>query len=44
MDGTAKVSLDTGLPIPTYRNSDIQTFARAWTGYMRQSARGNIEN
>ena len=44
MDGTLKVSPNTGLPIPTYRNSDIQTFARAWTGFLRQSARGNIEN
>jgi len=44
LDGTLKVSPTTGLPIPTYRNSDIQTFARAWTGFLRQSARGNIEN
>jgi len=44
MDGTPKISPNTGLPIPTYHNSNIQTFARAWTGYLRQSARGNIEN
>ena len=44
MDGTLKVSPSTGLPIPTYRNTDIQTFARSWTGFLRQSARGNIEN
>ena len=44
IDGTLKISPETGLPIPTYRNRDIQTFARAWTGFMRQPARGNIEN
>jgi len=44
IDGTVKVSPSTGLPFPTYRNTDIQTFARAWTGFLRQSARGNIEN
>ena len=44
MDGTLKNSPDTGLPIPAYRNSDIQTFARAWTGFLHQSQRGNIEN
>jgi len=44
MDGTLKFSASTGLPIPTYRNSDVQTFARAWTGFLRQSDRGNIEN
>ena len=44
MDGTLKLSPSTALPIPTYRNSDVQTFARAWTGFYRQSARGNIEN
>lgn len=22
-----------GEPVPTYENSDIQTFARAWTGF-----------
>ena len=22
-----------GTPVPTYENSDIQTFARAWTGF-----------
>jgi len=43
MDGTKKLSSSTGLPIPTYRNTDIQTFARAWTGFKRQPARGNIE-
>lgn len=43
-DGTIKVSPITGLPIPTYQNSNVQTFARAWTGFRRQSPRGNIEN
>jgi uncharacterized protein (DUF1800 family) len=44
MDGTVKVSPATGPPIPTHRNSNIQTFARAWTGFLRQSSRGIIEN
>ena len=28
----------------TYTNDDIMTFSRAWTGHVRQDARGNIEN
>jgi len=43
MDGTLKIDPATGLPIPTYQNGDIQTFARAWTGFQRQEQRSNIE-
>lgn len=40
-DGTYKVSQ--GAQIPTYDNTDIQTFARAWTGFGRQGTRSNYE-
>ena len=40
-DGSVQTS--NGSPIPTYDNSDIQTLARAWTGFKRQNARGNME-
>jgi len=43
IDGTPILDADTGLPIPTYDNTDIQTFARAWTGFQQQEQRGNIE-
>ena len=42
MDGTMVLN-DEGLPIPTYDNSDIQNFARAWTGFTGQNGRSNIE-
>jgi hypothetical protein len=29
--------------VPTYDNTDIQTFARAWTGFRRQYFRANFE-
>ncbi len=32
-----------GTAVPTYDNSDIQTFARAWTGFRRQYYRSNFE-
>jgi len=41
-DGTHKLD-DQGNSIPTYGNDDILNFARAWTGFDRQSGRGNIE-
>ena len=41
MDGTYKLSQ--GERIPTYDNSDIQTFAKAWTGFNRQGTRSNYE-
>lgn len=31
------------MPIPTYDNYDIQTFARAWTGFQRHGTRSNYE-
>jgi len=43
MDGTLLLD-SSGLPIPTYDNTDIQNFARAWTGFTRQSLRSNIES
>ena len=42
MDGTYKVGTD-GEPIQTYDNTDIQTFARAWTGFQRHGTRSNYE-
>ncbi len=33
-----------GSPILSYDNTDIQNFARAWTGFQRQSGRANIES
>jgi len=30
-------------PLATYDNSDIQNFARAWTGFRRHARRGNYE-
>ena len=41
MDGTQE-KID-GDPIPTYDNLDIQTFARAWTGFSRSGTRSNYE-
>ena len=32
-----------GLPIRTYKNQDVQNFARAWTGFTYSSRRDNIE-
>ena len=42
MDGTRKLDPD-GNPIPTYDDSDIRSFARAWTGFIPQQRRGNVE-
>ena len=42
-DGTAQLD-ENGQRIPTYSNEDIMTFARAWTGFDDQPARGNIEH
>jgi len=42
MDGTYKLDTD-GEPIQTYDNTDIQTFARAWTGFQRHGSRSNYE-
>lgn len=42
-DGT-RAHDETGAPIPTHTNDDILTLARAWTGFIRSSSRGNLEN
>lgn len=42
-DGTPVLGQD-GQPIPTYTNDEITSYARVWTGFERQPARGNIEN
>ena len=42
IDGTKQLD-DSGNPIMAYDNSDIQNFARAWTGFTRQEERSNIE-
>lgn len=39
MNGLLVINTSTGLPIPTYQNSDIQTFAWAWTGFLCQEQR-----
>ncbi len=41
-DGTLMLNSD-GNPILTYQNSDIQNFARAWTGFTRPMRRASIE-
>ena len=43
-DGTQVIDSSTGRPKETYTNEDIESFARAWTGFDRQAARGNIED
>ena len=42
MDGTYKLDSN-GESIQTYDNTDIQTFARGWTGFERQGTRSNYE-
>jgi len=42
LDGTAQLDA-AGNPIRTYTNDDITSYARAWTGFIRDSKRGNIE-
>lgn len=41
-DGT-NVQDQNGDPIPTYNTDDIMEMARAWTGFVPQGGRGNIE-
>lgn len=43
MDGTVVMN-SSGDPVATYDNTDIQNFARAWTGFTRLPRRANIEN
>ena len=45
-DDGSVVTVKTGdghSPLSTYDNSDIQNFARAWTGFKRHARRGNLE-
>ena len=42
LDGTNKLD-SSGNPILSYDNTDIQNFARAWTGFTRSRRRSNIE-
>ncbi len=42
VDGTNKLD-GSGNPILSYDNTDIQNFARAWTGFTRSRSRANIE-
>ena len=41
-DGTAELD-EAGERVQTYDNDDIMAFARVWTGFDRQAARGNVE-
>jgi hypothetical protein len=42
-DGTPVLDPSMGKPLETYTNEDIESFARAWTGFDRTAARGNYE-
>lgn len=42
LDGSPEQT-DEGEPIATYDNTNIMDFARVWTGFTRQSFRGNLE-
>jgi len=42
MNGTLVLN-DDGSPVPTYDNSHIMAFSRAWTGFDSQPLRANIE-
>jgi len=41
-DGTPAID-EQGATQTTYSNDDIEEYARAWTGFMRQHRRGNSE-
>eukprot|EP00804_Cyclotella_cryptica_P009369 CCRYP_018076-RB/>CCRYP_018076-RB protein AED:0.03 eAED:0.03 QI:374/1/1/1/0.94/0.9/20/617/4181 len=43
IDGTPKLD-DNGEPILVYTNDEIMSFARIWTGFDYQPARGNVED
>ena len=46
MKDGSKMKVDTSdgrASVPTYDNSDIQNFARAWTGFKHHNRRGNYE-
>ena len=40
IDGTPMIGAD-GEPIETYRNVDLTSYARAWTGFQGPPIRGN---
>jgi uncharacterized protein (DUF1501 family) len=42
-DGTPVLDPVTGTALETYTNEDIESFARAWTGFDRTASRGNYE-
>ena len=42
IDGTLKLD-ENSQPIPVYTNDEIMSFARIWTGFDYQQARGNVE-
>jgi len=42
-DGTQVLDTATGEPLETYNNDDIESLARAWTGFQAVGMRGNIE-
>ena len=42
-EGLPVINNVTGKPSETYTNEDIESFARAWTGFSRTAARGNYE-
>jgi len=42
-DGTQVLDNATGKPLETYNNDDIESLARAWTGFQAVGMRGNIE-
>ncbi|KAL7542499.1 hypothetical protein ACHAXR_011825, partial [Thalassiosira sp. AJA248-18] len=42
-DGTPVLDPTTGNALETYTNDDIESFARAWTGFERTGVRGNYE-
>ena len=43
MDGTQKLDLS-GEPMPTYDNTHIASFSKAWTGFSLQPWRSNLES
>jgi hypothetical protein len=43
-DGTPMLDPSTGEPLQTYTNEDIESLARAWTGFDRVPVRGNYED
>lgn len=42
-DGTPILDPATGKPLESYSNEDIESFAKGWTGFVSETARGNYE-